>query len=231
MKESRHDEAFLREVFDRLYRHFGPRHWWPAETEFEVIVGAILTQSVAWRNVEKAIDSLKKAGLLDPLALYRATEEELWPLLRPTRYYQTKAKKLKAFVKHLVEEYGGDLAKMFSKPLHAMRQELLGIWGIGEETADSILLYAGRYPIFVVDAYTRRIFSRLGVFSPDVSYHEMQEHFMRHLPPDEPYYNEYHALIDALGNRLCFGQRPRCGECPLEDLCHYHSQGEGGEKK
>lgn len=209
---------FLMEVYTRLYNHFGPRHWWPAETPFEVVVGAILTQSVAWRNVEKAIVNLKEAGLLSVEGLHQAEVEEIASLIVPTRYYRAKAKKLKAFINFLVEKYGGSLERLFAVPLDKLRPELLGLNGIGPETADSILLYAGEYPIFVIDAYTHRIFQRLGVFEPKVSYAEMQRFFMYHLPTDVKLFNEYHALIDALGNRLCRARKPTCQECPLLGL-------------
>ncbi|KKM11669.1 endonuclease [Clostridiales bacterium PH28_bin88] len=208
-------------IYQRLYDAFGPRRWWPAETAFEVMVGAVLTQNVAWRNVERAIASLKGTGLMDPMSLYQADQVHIERLIVPTRYYKTKARKLKALVTLVVERYGGDLNRMFSRPLGELRQELLGVYGIGPETADAILLYAGNLPIFVVDAYTRRIFHRLGVFPPDISYGAMQEYFQVHLPRDVALYNEYHALIDGLGHRLCLATRPRCGECPLVDECRY----------
>lgn len=209
---------FFMEVYDRLYSHFGPRHWWPADTPFEVIVGAILTQSVAWRNVEKAINNLKEAGLLSVDSLYQADTETIGQLIVPTRYYQAKAKKLKAFINHLVGNYNGDLKLMFSQPLEKLRPELLSLYGIGPETADSILLYAGGYHIFVIDAYTHRIFHRLGVFDEGAKYAAMQKKFMDNLPADVQLYNDYHALIDGLGHRLCRNQKPACSECPLAGL-------------
>ncbi|MGE5554287.1 MAG: endonuclease III domain-containing protein [Betaproteobacteria bacterium] len=206
-------------IYDRLYAWLGPRHWWPAETPFEVIVGAILTQSVAWRNVVRAIGNLKAAGLLDPWELYRAPVEEIERCIVPARFFKAKAKKLKAFMAHLCERYGGSLDRMWERPLEELRRELLGVYGLGPETVDSILLYAGGYPVFVVDAYTRRIFSRLGIFPEKISYQAMQEHFRRHLPAEVPLFNEYHALIDGLGHRLCRATDPRCGECPLSGVC------------
>ncbi|MGI9860052.1 endonuclease III domain-containing protein [Moorella naiadis] len=209
----------LQEIYARLYRHFGPRHWWPAETPFEVIVGAILTQNVAWKNVEKAIANLKGAGLLTPEAMQRATPEELEPHIRPTGYYRVKARKLKAFSDYLHERYGGSLEAMFAQPLERLRKEILAVFGIGPETADAILCYAGNYPIMVMDAYTRRVFSRLGFFTAKASYQEMQDFFMANLPRDNRLYNEYHALIDALANRICLKKEPACDLCPLGDIC------------
>ncbi|BCV21821.1 endonuclease III domain-containing protein [Moorella sp. Hama-1] len=211
--------ARLQEIFERLYRHFGPRHWWPAETPFEVIVGAILTQNVAWKNVEKAIANLNRAGLLTPEAVMQATPEELEPHIRPTGYYRVKARKLKAFSDYLQERYGGSLEVMFAQPLELLRTEILDVFGIGPETADAILCYAGNYPIMVMDAYTRRVFSRLGFLTAKVSYQEMQDFFMTNLPRDNRLYNEYHALIDALANRICLKKEPACDRCPLGAIC------------
>ncbi|MBO8126246.1 MAG: endonuclease III domain-containing protein [Firmicutes bacterium] len=210
-----------------LYQHFGPRNWWPGETSFEVVVGAILTQSVAWRNVEKAIANLKGQGLLDPLALLAAPDEQIEEAVRPTRYYRMKTKKLKAFCRHLVEEYDGDLAKMFAKPWPKLREELLGVWGLGPETVDSILLYAGEKPTFVVDAYTKRIWARLGVHPEDIDYEELRAYFMDRLPEDVALYNEFHALIDGVGNRYCKAKNPKCGDCPLAAICCFPTGGEG----
>lgn len=211
--------ARLQEIFDRLYRYFGPRHWWPAETPFEVIVGAILTQNVAWKNVEKAIANLKGAGLLTPEAMMRARPEELEPHIRPTGYYRVKARKLKAFIDYLQERYGGSLEVMFAQPLDRLRAEILDVFGIGLETADAILCYAGNYPIMVMDAYTRRVFSRLGFFKEKATYQEMQDFFMANLPRDNRLYNEYHALIDGLANQICLKKKPACNRCPLVELC------------
>ncbi|KYH30511.1 ultraviolet N-glycosylase/AP lyase [Moorella mulderi DSM 14980] len=212
-------QARLIAIYNRLYNYFGPRHWWPADTSFEVIVGAILTQNVAWKNVEQAIANLKAAGLLDPEAMYRATTAELEPHIRPAGYFRTKAKKLKAFVEHLWKRYNGSLTAMFSRPLAELRPEILAIYGIGPETADAILCYAGNYPIMVMDAYTRRVFSRLGFFDEKITYQGMQEFFMANLPQDQYLYNEYHALIDGLANQLCRKNRPDCSKCPLGDIC------------
>lgn len=209
----------LMEIYERLLDQFGPRHWWPADTPFEVVVGAILTQSVSWSNVVKAINNLKSAELLDAYAIIHAPIEVIEEAVRPTRYYRQKAERLRTFCSTLMEESGGDLDKFFQPELADLRTKLLSMKGIGKETADSIILYAAEKPIFVVDAYTRRIFSRLGFFTEDVSYDEMQHFFMRHLEPVVPLYNEYHALIDRLGNQLCSNNKPKCTECPLQGMC------------
>lgn len=213
------------ELYRRMLDHFGPRGWWPARTPFEVAVGAILVQSVSWSNAEAAIESLREAGCLEPGKLYRMDEAELAELIRPSLYYRQKARKLKAFVRLLVERFGGDMARMLAGETASVRRMLLGIHGIGPETADCILLYAGDHPIFVVDAYTRRIFARLGVWEDDITYEAMQEYFQRRLPPDVPLYNEYHALIDGVGSRYCKRTKPRCGECPLLSYCRYGQSG------
>ncbi|MBI3078475.1 MAG: endonuclease III domain-containing protein [Deltaproteobacteria bacterium] len=204
----------LHAVYACLYGFFGARSWWPAETPFEVIVGAILTQNTAWSNVEKAIARLKAAGVLTPRALHRLPLERLARLIVPAGYFRVKARRLKHFLTFLFQEYRGQLARMFAEPLPAARQKLLGVNGIGPETADSILLYAAGKPIFVVDAYTRRIFARHGLIARDASYEEIQQRFMRELRPDASLYNEYHALIVQTGKEFC-RRAPRCEECPL----------------
>jgi len=209
----------LMQIYNRMFAYFGPRSWWPGETMFEICVGAILTQSVSWKNVMKAIDNMKRAGLLELESMYTASAEAIEQCIIPTMYYRMKTKKLQAFVSHIMQKYNGDLAKMFSKDMDSLRIELLSIYGIGPETADSIILYAAEKPAFVVDAYTRRIFSRLGIFSDDVTYDEMKNYFMQRLSPDVPLYNEYHALVTGIGNRFCSNKRPKCKECPLGEKC------------
>ncbi|MFZ5640402.1 MAG: endonuclease III domain-containing protein [Bacillota bacterium] len=211
----------LLKIYDKMLDFTGPRNWWPGETPFEVVVGAILTQSVAWRNVEKAINNLKSAGLLDIDALYQADTEEIAGHIIPTLYYRMKASKLKAFVTLLVEKYGSSLEQMFDQDLRQLRQELLAVYGIGPETADSIILYAAEKPVFVVDAYTKRIFHRLGIFPADIDYAGMQEFFMTHLDADVQLYNEYHAQIVGIGNRFCGNRKPACDRCPLNELCRF----------
>lgn len=211
----------LMHIYNLLLEFFGPRHWWPAKSDFEVIVGAILTQNVAWKNVEKAIQNLENHGLLDPHLLINAPVELVEEAIRPTRYYHQKAARLRGFCEYLTREHQGELAGLLALDAKDLRAELLALKGIGKETADSIILYAARKPVFVVDAYTRRIFYRLGLLPEDAGYDEMQDLFMKHLPPDTSLYNEYHALIDGLGNRMCFNKRPRCEECPLAEKCVY----------
>jgi len=217
----------LCDILRKLEAHFGPRHWWPAvgvqeparAEPFEMIAGAILVQNVAWSNAEKALLALKAAGLLEPAAMHAAPEEALYGLIRPTGYFRQKARKLKGFVAHLYERYGGDLGAMLRRPVGELRAELLGMSGIGPETCDCILCYAAGYPVMPMDAYTRRIFSRLGLFEPTVTYGEMQAYFHQRLPADAALMNEYHAQIDTLGHRVCLKQRPRCSACPLASLC------------
>ncbi|MFH1626222.1 MAG: endonuclease III domain-containing protein [Pseudomonadota bacterium] len=201
-------------IYQELYDSFGPRKWWPGDTSFEVIVGAILTQNTSWANVEKAIDRLKKGELLDPEGLYRIEEPMLAEAIRPSGYYNVKARRLKKFVDFLFEEYGGDLSLMLSEDVEPLREKLLGINGIGPETADSILLYAGGKLIFVVDAYTKRVFSRHNFVPVTTTYHEIQDLFMKNLPEDVELYNEYHALIVYLGKNLC-KRKPNCPDCPI----------------
>jgi endonuclease-3 related protein len=206
----------LLSIYHTLLSFFGEQGWWPADTPFEVMVGAVLTQNTAWRNVERAIENLKKEGVLTPLGLKGIDEARLAELIRPAGYYNVKAKRLKSLIKFLDGGYGGDLMKMFSEPLSSLREEILTIKGIGPETADSILLYAGEKPIFVVDAYTRRILSRHGMITDGTSYGDIQSLFMRSLPQDVSLYKEYHALFVQLAKTFC-KTKPHCAECPLEE--------------
>ncbi len=210
----------LMEIYERLYGYFGPRHWWPADGRFEMIVGAILTQNVTWRSVTSAIDNLKAAGLLSVEGLLAIREDELSPLLRPTRYHVQKARKLQAFCQAVAAEHGGSLDDFLSREATDLRHRLLSIYGIGPETADAIILYAAGQPVFVIDAYTHRIFHRLGYFPERISYRGMQSFFTGALPMDVSLYSEYHALIDALGHHICT-TRPHCDTCPLAGLCHF----------
>lgn len=206
----------LEVIYDRLYRYFGPQHWWPGETPFEIIVGAILTQNTSWQNVARAIDNLKKAMVLTPEKLHSLPLDKLARLIRPSGYFNIKATRLKEFLKFLFKNYGGSLKKMFSRPLEDLRKEILSIKGIGPETADSILLYAGGFPVFVVDAYTKRIFSRQKLLSEEAEYHQVQELFSRNLKKDVQLYNEYHALIVRLGKDFCRKTNPKCETCPIK---------------
>jgi endonuclease-3 related protein len=199
---------------------YGPQHWWPADEPFEVMVGAILTQSAAWVNVEKAINNLKAAGMLSPRALRRLSQNELASLIRPCGYFNAKARKLKALAEWLGQAYGDDMAKMSAISLKRLRPQLLAVHGIGEETADSIILYAANKPIFVIDAYTRRIIDRLGLAPSDNTYSAYQSFFMENLPHRTALFNEYHALLVNHGKKVC-RQCPLCRECCLKDICRY----------
>lgn len=204
-------------IYQELYQAYGPRHWWPGETPFEVMVGAILTQNTSWKNVEKAIAALKGKGVLHPEGVHQLRESTLASLIRSSGYYRIKARRLKAFVTFLLSEYQGDIERMRKEEIGALREKLLLVNGIGPETADSILLYALQKPIFVVDAYTRRIFSRHGMISEKASYEEIQALFMDQLPPDERLFNEYHALLVHLGKNVC-KKKPECERCPLKSI-------------
>jgi endonuclease-3 related protein len=208
----------LQEVYRRLLDAFGPQKWWPGDTQFEVMVGAILVQNTSWQNVERAIRNLREADLLDPKALYELPEEELEDLIRPAGYYRIKTGRLRALLKFVVERYGGSLEAMFRRPMAELRQELLGVHGVGQETADSILLYAGGMPTFVVDAYTYRIFGRHGWIDLESDYRQIQEYFHDNLPADAPMYNEYHALLVNLGKHHCKKSKAQCETCPLRPM-------------
>ncbi|ACL68977.1 endonuclease III domain-containing protein [Halothermothrix orenii] len=208
-------KAGLNEIYHRLYKKFGPQHWWPADSRFEVIIGAILTQAVSWQNVEKAIENLKKHKVLYPEELLHLEEEILAKMIKPAGYYNMKARKIKAFINFLFEDYGGSLDEMFQEPLSKIRDKLLEVYGIGPETADSILLYAGEFPVFVIDAYTKRIFSRIGYIEENIGYHTLQKMIMDNLPARTGIYNEYHALLVALGKEICKKNNPLCEKCPL----------------
>lgn len=210
--------AALRDIYHRLMTRYGRQHWWPAETPFEVMVGAILTQSAAWSNVEKAIDRLKSARALSPAALRRMSLAELGDLIHSCGYYNAKARKLKSLAQWLGEQFSDDLARMFALDTKPLRQQLLAVYGIGEETADSILLYAAVKPIFVIDAYTRRINTRLGLAPARNTYEAYQALFMDNLPRDVTLFNEYHALLVRLGKEVCRPE-PLCSECCLRQIC------------
>ena len=214
---SRTGELLIK-IYHRLYEHFGPQNWWPAETPFEVCVGAILTQNAAWTNVEKAISNLKRANLLDPFKLYQVELPRLATLIKPCGFYNLKAKRLKNFVNFLVSEFKGDLSKLFNLEVREAREKLLSVKGLGKETVDSILLYAGNLPVFVVDAYTYRILFRHGLISEEATYDEIQELFESNLPEDPKLFNEYHALLVACGKNLCKKNKPLCDSCPLKGI-------------
>jgi len=201
-------------VYRRLYRHYGDLHWWPGESPLEVSVGAILTQNTAWTNVEKAIRRLKEARSLSVAALSRMPEKRLGRLIQPGGYFNVKARRLKSFISFLQERYGGSLKRMLRRKTGRLRAQLLSIHGIGSETADSILLYAGNKPVFVIDAYTKRILSRHGVVPYDRNYEEFQGLFTKNLPRRVSLYNQYHAMLVDVGKEFCRA-RPLCEGCPL----------------
>jgi len=209
-------KTILLDLYNRLYKAFGPRDWWPGETPFEVVVGAILTQNTAWRNVKKAISNLKTRSLLSPYALYHVPVQDLTTLIRPVGYYNIKARRLKYFVRFLFQESAGDLDRLLAKDMNALRGKLLSINGIGPETADSILLYAGDKPTFVVDAYTRRILFRHNLIPEETSYDEVRDFFMDCLEPDASMFNEYHALLVHVGHTFCLKKNPKCSGCPAK---------------
>jgi len=203
--------------FDHMARHHGTTHWWPAKTAFEVCLGAILTQNTAWTNVEKAIINLKREKLLTPKRLLATDTETLEAALRPSGYFRQKAIRVRLFTQHLVDHYGGSVNRMAKRPLEELRPELLSLKGIGPETADDILLYACEKPVFVVDAYTRRIFSRHGLVPHDIKYEELRAFFENNLDADVAYFKEYHGLIVWTAKDFC-KTRPNCEGCPLEPL-------------
>ncbi len=207
----------LSQIHDRLLAAYGPQHWWPGEAPFEVLVGAVLVQNTAWQNVKRAIDTLRREDLMEPRALYALAPEELEEKIRPAGYFRVKARRLRNLLAFLLDRYDGSLEAMFRTGLSELREQLLEINGIGPETADSILLYAGGLPTFVVDAYTARIFSRHGWIGFDADYYQIKDHFESGLPPDAPLWNEYHALLVRLGKERCRKTKPQCEGCPLAE--------------
>lgn len=206
----------LNSIYKKLYERFGPQYWWPAKTRFEIMVGAILTQNTSWSNVEKAINNLKKHKLLRPKELHRLPQKKLSNLIVPAGYYNIKSKRLKEFLNFLFKNYKGNLKKMASMDTLALRRQLLSVNGIGPETADSILLYALDKPVFVIDAYTRRILGRHGLIKDDAEYEQIQNLFMKNLKPQVKSFNEYHALLVKLAKDFCLKNKPKCDVCPLK---------------
>ncbi|MEJ5301553.1 MAG: endonuclease III domain-containing protein [Thermodesulforhabdaceae bacterium] len=202
-------------IFFRLLDRFGPQGWWPAETEFEVVIGAILTQNTAWSNVERAIDALKKAQVLSIDGIYQCDEENLAELIKPSGFFRQKARRIKHFVHYIMEEWGGSLDAFLNQPVDLLRSQLLELNGIGPETADSIILYAAKKPSFVVDRYTHRIMFRHGYVPERYHYESLRQFFMGALPHDVYMFQEYHALFVRLGKEYC-GSNPTCEGCPLE---------------
>ena len=209
----------LTKIYQLLFEHFGPQHWWPGQTRFEIITGAILTQNTNWTNVEKAIANLKSADLLTPKRLYYLDSSKLAELIRPAGYFNIKAKRLKSFLNWLFENYNGQLQDLEELSTDQLREQLLSINGIGRETADSILLYAFDREIFVVDAYTARIFARHGLIEQDSVYEQIRDLFQSNLPANIKLFNEYHALLVKLGKEFC-RPKARCSDCQLRALPH-----------
>jgi endonuclease-3 related protein len=206
-------------IYDTLYRQWGTQHWWPGDTPFEIIVGAILTQNTNWANVEKAIVNLKSARALDPPTLHAMAPDQLGELIRPAGYFRIKAKRLQSFLVWLFDVASGDLAALESRHTGPLREDLLAIHGIGPETADSILLYAFSRPVFVVDTYTARLAVRHGLIESPFGYDDLQDLFQSNLPDDVQLYNEYHALIVKVGKDFC-KPKARCDKCPLNGHAH-----------
>ena len=208
----------LLRIYKKLYRCFGPQNWWPGDTPFEIAVGAILTQNTNWGNVEKAIHNLKKQGVLSSRGIHGLSVKELASLIKPAGYFNVKAKRLRSFLDFLMNDYHGRMENMVRDDLTQLRAKLLDIHGIGPETADSILLYALEKPIFVIDAYTKRILSRHGIMTSDRSYAKFQELFHASLKRDVHLFNEYHALFVRVGKTFCRRTKPLCEKCPLDDM-------------
>jgi endonuclease-3 related protein len=206
------------EIYAALHTHYGPQNWWPADSVFEMLVGAVLTQNTNWQNVKKALANLQDRGLLSFAALHELPQPELAEYIRPSGYYNLKAGRLKNLLQMLADSYGGSLEDLLQEETMVARQSLLEVKGIGPETADSILLYGGNHPIFVVDAYTHRVFSRHGLLPEECDYQEAQELFMDNLEPDYRLFNEYHALIVQVAKDFCKKSKPLCDVCPLEGL-------------
>ena len=206
----------IRAFYDAMLAAYGPQQWWPADTPFEVVIGAILTQNTNWKNVERAIANLKREGILSPAALAKVRTERLAEVIRPAGYYRIKAKRLKNFITMLACDFGGDLDALFALKTAALRETVLGVSGIGPETADSIVLYAAHKPVFVVDAYTARILCRHGLVDLDATYEDIQSLMQDNLAEDVAMFQEYHALLVEAGKRQCKKAAPICAGCPLQ---------------
>jgi endonuclease-3 related protein len=228
--------AALREAYERMRAAHGHQKWWPAETPFEVCVGAILTQNTAWTNVERALARLQEAGVLEPLALYELPESALADLLRPAGTFRVKARRLRAFLRVLIEECHGDLARLFAGGTHAVRARLLEIPGIGPETADCLLLYAGGHLSFVIDAYTKRILVRHGWCHPKAGYDDLQAgcaEAASHVAGADPLdaWQDFHAQLVRVGKDFCRARAPRCEQCPLQPLLPEAGPVENGQSR
>ena len=211
-------EDIFQEIYRRLLSAFGPQGWWPGESPFEIMVGAVLTQNTSWTNVNKAIENLKNRGMFNHGVLSTASREEIAEAIRASGCHNLKAARLKNLLRMIDEEYQGELSALLEDDIENGRANLLRVKGVGPETADAILLYGGGHPVFVVDAYTHRVFSRHGLVAEECDYQEMQDTFMGKLPLDAQMFSEYHALIVCLGKRFCKKKNPLCGECPLQGV-------------
>ena len=205
-------------IYDRLLDHHGAQNWWPADSDFEMITGAILTQNTAWSNVKKALHNLRAADVWSFPATLSLQQDDLAALIRPSGYYNQKAKKLQILARFLEERFGGDTRRLFQLEMPELREALLGLWGIGPETADDIILYAARMPSFVIDTYTIRLIERLHWRAAGNKYTDYQHLFTSQLPLDADLFGEFHALIDRHCNSTC-RKTPLCGECCLKEIC------------
>ena len=203
-------------IYRKLYSHFGPQRWWPAKSRFEVIVGAILTQNTNWQNVEKAIKNLKTAKALNARKLHMMPKEKIARLIQPSGFFNIKSGRLKEFLRFFFENYNGDIRRLIKQDKQILREQLLSVKGIGPETADSILLYALDKPVFVVDAYTRRVLARHKIIAQDADYDEVQNLFSKNLKIEVKLFNEYHALIVRLAKVYCLKNNPKCDLCPVK---------------
>jgi endonuclease-3 related protein len=210
--------AAVLSLYDRLYATYGPQYWWPGDGPFDVIVGAILTQNTNWKNVGKALDALRNADIWSFKAIHGTERGDLADLIRPSGYFNQKARKLHEFAALVENDLNGNLDQLLDLPMDDLRAILLGIWGVGEETADDIVLYAAAKPSFVIDTYTRRIVDRLGWRPQGVQYRDYQSLFTERLPSDAALFNEYHALLDEHASTVC-RPTPRCDQCCLQDIC------------
>jgi len=206
------------DAYELLYTHFGPQHWWPGETPLEIMVGAVLTQNTNWTNVTKAIDNLRQDGMLGYSQLLSLSVDQLAQYIQPSGYYNLKAKRLHNLLEMVQNLYGGNLENFLDDDIVSAREKLLNVKGVGPETADSILLYACAQPVFVIDSYTHRVFSRHNLVEEEIDYHAMQAVFMDHLPADVRLFNEFHALIIRVAKQFCKKTNPLCEQCPLWGL-------------
>ena len=213
--------------YRRLFHLLGPQHWWPAQTRLEVVLGAVLTQNTGWKNAETALRKLRRIGWLRLAALRKAPVEELAQAIRPAGFYRQKAQTIRNFLNFLHSSCGGSLNRMFRRPTVELRKQLLSVRGLGPETVDSILVYAGHRPSFVVDAYTRRVLERHRLIKPRTGYDQIQALFHSSLPPDAQLFNEYHALMVEIGKRYCRRSNPDCTACPLEPFLPPQEMSEG----